>query len=738
MIANEIKNAQWIKAPRCRKDAVIVLSKKFAADTGKIKKATVTVTSRGVFVGKINGRRIGDDILAPGWTDYYSRLQVFTYDITSDITPLNRISFSVGKGWFFHNWYDIGADCIKTDEPALIAVISIVYSDGKTVNIYTDKTWSVCETNVRYNNIYNGETVDFTYIPTRTVKAKEFFYPMDILIPEEGLHVKEREHFAGQKLIVTPKGETVVDFGQEITGYITFKVKGEAGNVIKIRHFEMLDSDGNVYTENYRSAKATITVICDGKEHAVKPEFTFYGFRYIAVEGMSVSSAAEFTATAVYSDMKKTGEISTSSELLNKLFSNICWGQRGNFLDVPTDCPQRDERFGWTGDAQVFCKTASYNFDVYDFFRKWCGDLRSTQRYDGRIPNFVPCRYDEGGGSAAWADACVIIPWQMYLTYGKKQILRENIGMMQKWIDWMERAAKKKNVGEDFKKSRNIYLHNNSWHFGDWLSLDLGDQEATAGATDKDLIATAFFAYSTSLYIKACHVLNKDCERYETLYENIKTAFSKEYINEDGTMTSDTQTAYVLALHFNLTPNRQKAAERLTALLREKGHLTTGFVGTPYLLHVLTDIGENELAFDLLLRTEYPSWGYTVAAGGTTMWERWNGKWPDGHFATPGMNSFNHYAYGAVGDWMYEKLAGITQDEGSAGFESIVFKPVTDKRVPHVKASFDSVGGLISCEITQTGKKTDYVFNVPNGALAKAVLNGEIFELNAGINKISL
>ena len=391
-----------------------------------------------------------------------------------------------------------------------------------------------------------------------------------------------------------------------------------------------------------------------------------------------------------------------------------------------------------TARSVVFCKTASYNFDVYEFFRKWCGDLRSTQHYDGSIPNFVPCRYDEGGGSAAWADACVIIPWQMYLTYGKKQILRENINMMHKWIDWMERSAQKKNVGDDFKKNRNIYLHNNSRHFGDWLSLDLGDQEATAGATDKDLIATAFFAYSTSLYIKACHVLDRDCDHYETLYENIKEAFAEEYINEDGTMTSDTQTAYVLALYFGLTPNRQKAAERLTSLLREKGHLTTGFVGTPYLLHVLTDIGENELAFDLLLRTEYPSWGYTVVSGGTTMWERWNGKWPDGHFATPDMNSFNHYAYGAVGDWMYEKLAGITQDEGSAGFESIIFKPVTDKRIPHVKASFEAVCGMISCEITQTNKKTDYVFNVPNGVLAKAVLNGEIFELNAGINKISL
>lgn len=735
---NDIKNAKWIKAPRYRKDAAIEFSKTFSASPADVKKATVTVSSRGVFVGHVNGERIGKDILTPGWTDYFNRLQYFTYDITDEIKKSNRISFAVGKGWYFHNWYDVGSKEIKTDEPALIACVEIEYADGTVDTVYTDGTWRVKETAVRYNNIYNGETVDFTYKPTRSVKAKEFPYSVDILIPAEGLPVRERETFVGQKLIKTPKSETVIDFGQEITGYVTFNVKGKAGDTVKIRHFEMLDSDGCVYTENYRSAKATYTVICDGNAHTVKPQFTFYGFRYICIEGAESVTADDFTAVAVYSDMKKTGEISTSSELLNKLFSNILWGQRGNFLDVPTDCPQRDERFGWTGDAQVFCKTASFNFDVYEFFRKWCGDLRTTQKEDGSIPNFVPCKREEGSGSAAWADCCVIIPWQMYRTYGKKQILRENITMMRKWIDCMASWSQKKDIGDDFKKNRNVYLNNNHWHFGDWLSLDLGDQEATAGATDKDLIATAFFAYSTSLYIKSCRVLEKNCKKYETLLENVKKAFAEEYIKADGTMTSDTQTAYVLALYFDLTPNRKKAAERLTALLREKGHLTTGFVGTPYLLHVLSDIGENELAFDLLLRTEYPSWGYTVVSGGTTMWERWNGKWPDGHFATPEMNSFNHYAYGAVGDWMYEKMAGISQADNSAGFESIVFAPVTDKRVPHVSASFDSVKGRISSDVTISGNVTDYVFEVPEKVSAKAVIDGKIFELNAGINKISL
>lgn len=735
---NEIFNASWIKAPRYRGHAVTVFSKSFSADRKTIKKATVTITSRGVFVGKINGERIGRDILTPGWTDYYHRLQYFTYDITNEIKNRNKIEVGVGQGWFFHDWYDRHSKLIKPDETALIAVITLTHEDGETENIYTDSSWVVTESRVRFNEIYDGETLDLTYQPSRGVKAKEINYTKDILIPAEGLPVREREVFVGQKLITTPKGETVIDFGQEITGYVSFNAKGNAGDKITVRHFEMLDSDGNVYTANYRSAKATYTVICDGSGQTVKPLYTFYGFRYICVEGIDVASPSEFSAIAVYSDMKKTGEFMCSVPMLNQLYSNICWGQRGNFLDIPTDCPQRDERFGWTGDAQVFCKTASYNFDVYEFFRKWCGDLRSAQNEDGSIPNFVPCRSDESGGSAAWADCCVIIPWQMYRTYGKKQILRENIAMMQKWIDCMARFAEKNDVGKEFKKSRSKYLHNNHWHFGDWLSLDLGDQEATAGATDKDLIATAFFAYSTSLYIKACRVLGKECESYEELYGNIKKAFREEYIKPDGTMTSDTQTAYVLALYFDLTPDRKTAAERLVSLLKEKGHLTTGFVGTPYLLHVLSDIGENKLAFDLLLRTEYPSWGYTVVSGGTTMWERWNGKWPDGHFATPDMNSFNHYAYGAVGDWMFEKAAGIGQDDNSAGFESIVFAPVTDKRVSHVSSSFDSVRGKIASEITVSESSTEYVFIVPQNVSAKAVIDGKEYILGAGINKILL
>ena len=734
---SDIKNANWIKAPYENDGTAICFCKSF--NTKKdVKKAAITLTSIGTFTAYINGRRIGNDILTPGWTDYYNRIQYFTYDITSDIKAENSLSVEVGKGWFFHSWYKLTLCGDKMNRTAIIAAIDIEYTDGTSDMIYTDDSWTVKETNVRYNNIYNGETVDYNFIPEKSDNACIIDRPKSILIPKEGVSVLEQETFKGETLIITPKGETVIDFGQEVTGYVTFDFKGEKGDKITLKHFEMLDSDGNVYTENYRGAKSEFTVICDGEKHTAKPKFTFYGFRYIHVTGMKVSDPAVFTAIAVYSDIKKTASITTSSELLNKLYSNICWGQRGNFLDIPTDCPQRDERLGWTGDAQVFCKTAAFNFDVYEFFRKWCGDLRSNQRDNGEIPDYVPSNINDWGGSAAWADCATIIPWQIYRTYGKKQILEENIGLMKKWVDYLETTAREGTHYDDEPKKGSIYLKNTGHHFGDWLSLDLGDKEATAGATDDSLIATAFFCYSTSLYIKACEVLGTRCEHYKELYKNVRKAFIDEYVNDDGTLTSDTQTAYVLALHFDLTPDRKTAAKRLVELLHSFGHHTTGFVGTPYLLHVLSSIGENKLAYDLLLREEYPSWLYTVKAGGTTMWERWNGRWPDGHFANPAMNSFNHYAYGAVGDWMFEKCAGINQTDDSVGYKKIVLSPVTDDRLTHFKASFDSINGTITSEWTKTDGKTEYIFTVPENAEATAVLDGKTYNLNTGVNKISL
>lgn len=730
-----IFSASWIKAPRFRHSAAIEFVKRFEAR--EVKKAELAVTARGVYDCRLNGKPVSDFVLAPGFTDYYHRLQYQVYDVTKLIEASNTLVIGVGTGNWFHCWYDEKSKLVKEDEPAVIAALHLVYEDDGEETVFTDETWKTRETQVRYNHIYNGETLDLTYNRKDLRPVKVIPYTKDILIPTEGAEVKVHEAFPGQTLIITPKGETVIDFGQEITGFVSFRAGGRAGDKITVKHFEMLDKNGNVYTENYRSAKSEFTVISDGSRCEVCPQYTFYGFRYIEVSGMKVTEPAEFTAHAVYSDMKRTGHFRCSDKTVNRLFENIIWGQKGNFLDVPTDCPQRDERLGWTGDAQVFCKVASYNFDTEKFFSKWLGDVRTCQRENGMIPNFVPCYKNEGGGSAAWADCCTVIPWQTYLTYGNKRILEDNYPMMEKWVGYMRNCAEHK-TGKKFKGDPDIYLHNAHWHFGDWLALDLPDKEAVEGATDKNLIATAFYAYSVSILIKAGKVLGKDTAEYEVLYENIRASFRRAYMNKDGSLTSDTQTAAVLALQFGLTDCPEGTAKQLVRLIRKCGHLTTGFVGTPYLLHVLSDIGETRLAYDLLLRKEYPSWCYPVTMGATTMWERWNGLKPDGSFATKNMNSFNHYAYGAVGDWMYEHIAGIGMKDGSCAFRSLVFAPETDDRLTFAEASVETPRGTVASRWEKTDKGFLYTFTVPSDTEAEARIGGEIYTLHTGINKIEV
>lgn len=731
---DNIFSASWIKAKRQKKDVVISFTKTFTSKPFPVK-AELQISSLGVYSCEINGCPVTDSVLNPGWTDYNKRIQYQTYDVTKLIGKENTINVGVGIGWRFHNWYDLSSKIISFGNVALIAALKLIYENGEEVNIYTDSSWCSSETQVRYNNMYNGETVDFTYKPSKALPVQVIPYTKDTLIPQEGEYIKEQEIIRGKELIVTPEGDTVIDFGQELTGYIAFYVKGNKGDKIRIRHFEKLTKEGNVYTENLRSAKEEINVVSDGKTHLVKPVYTFYGFRYIAIEGMEVSSPDEFSAIVVHSDMKRTGHFNCSDEMINQLFHNIIWGQKGNFLDIPTDCPQRDERFGWTGDAQVFCKVASYNFDVEKFFKKWMGDLRAMQKKSGSIPSFVPIKSDDTGGSSAWADVATILPWQMYLTYGSKELLRENYLLMKNWVDFMRKYALKKKPEEGVSTSP--YLYEGHWHFGDWLALDLPDQEAVPGATDKDLIGSAFFAYSTSLLIKASDVLGEDAGYYKRLYKNIKKAFIEKYIDENGKMVCNTQTACVLALHFGLYDKKEPVAEQLTELVKSYGHLTTGFVGTPYLLHVLSDIGESELAYELLSRKEYPSWCYPITQGATTMWERWNGYKPDGTFATAEMNSFNHYAYGAVGDWMYEKMCGIRQKEGTAGFTDIVFAPIPGNKFTFAEASIDTRNGKVASRWERTENEIVYTFTVPENTSAEAVINGKKYVLNTGINKIT-
>ena len=540
-----------------------------------------------------------------------------------------------------------------------------------------------------------------------SVKIQE--YDNKILLATYNEPVKKHETFKPVKILTTPKGEHVMDFGQNLVGWVTIKVNGKAGDKIVIKHAEVLDKYGNFYIENIRAAKTTATYILKGGgEESFEPHFTFFGFRYIQIEGYPGELKPEnFTAVALYSAMKPTGTFNSSHALINQLQHNIQWGQRGNFLDVPTDCPQRDERLGWTGDAQAFARTASFNFGVNNFFSKWMKDVASDQLPNGSVPFVIPNVLGAGAsGSTGWADVATIIPWDMYLAYGDKRILENQYESMKKWVGFMESNSVNN-------------LWNKGFHFGDWLFYrPFDDNDGRSAVTDKYLIAQCFFAHSTNLVIKAAKVLGKseDVAKYSDLLTKIKEAFVKEYLTPNGRLVSSTQTAYVLALNFDMLPSalREPAAAKLVENVKSYGnHLTTGFLGTPYLCHVLSRYGYNDVAYTLLLQESYPSWLYPVKMGATTIWERWDGIKPDSTFQTPGMNSFNHYAYGAIGDWMYRIIAGIDTYEDGVGYKHIKIKPTIGGSLKYAEASLQTYYGKISSGWKKEGDKLTMDIEIP-------------------------
>ena len=722
---NKIFSADWIKSSKDYGDICPVFKKTF-----KIKKnislVKLNITAFGVYQAKINGQTVGEYILAPGWTAYDKRLQYQEYDITEMISDENEITISIGKGWCVGRlgWESDTKDWSK--EVALLAALEIEYQDGTVESILTDESWQTSKSPILFSELYDGEIYDARVKIDHWEDSVVANYSKDILIPQEGEIIKEIEEIEPVELLITPKGERVIDFGQIMTGYVSFKVRGNQGDIVELSHAEILDKDGNFYTENLRSADQKLKYICGGAEETYKPHHTFQGFRYIRLDSWPTNiKLDDFRGIVVHSEMKRTGSFECSSPLLNKLYNNIIWGQKGNFLDIPTDCPQRDERLGWTGDAQAFIRTASYNFDVERFFQKWLRDLEAEQFDDGGIPHVIPNILKENGNSAAWGDAAVICPWQIYLTYGNKDILKEQYDSMQRWINFIR------------KQGENEYLWNTGTHFGDWLGLD-APEGSYKGSTDEHLIATAFYAYSTSLLIKAGKVLEKDMLEYEDLYKNIVLAFRDQYLI-DGKLSCNTQTAHVLALYFQLVENKEQIAQSLANLIQENGNrLTTGFVGTPYLLHVLSDHGFADLAYTLLLREDYPSWLYPVKKGATTVWEHWDGVKPDGTMWSPDMNSFNHYAYGAVADWMYGVMAGINTDEDKPGFKHIIFKPIVDKRIDYVRGSIETKYGIVSSQWERQNEKVFYKFEVPESCTATILIDGKEHQVCGGKHQYKL
>lgn len=715
-----LERSEWIKGCEKNLRGGTVYLKNFRC-AAKAEKAILEITALGVYEAKLNGERVGDFILAPGWTSYLNRLQVQSYDVTNLLKTENSLEVTVGQGWrAIANKRD-GSDFLGYRDTALIAELTIVYAEGTAESIVTDSSWTARESKLRYTNIYDGDIYDATFKAGSARHCICVDPEKDMLIPQEGEKIVEHERMPALQIIKTPAGETVIDFGQNMTGYVEFRIKGTPGAQATISHGETLDCDGNFYNANYRSADAQIKFICDGEEHVYKSALTFFGFRYIRLENWPDEVKKEnFTAVVVHSDIRRTGYFECSDETVNKLFKNIIWGQKSNFLDVPTDCPQRDERLGWTGDAQVFVRTASLNFDVKRFFKKWLHDLAADQGRDGCVPHVIPNIFDDMGGSSAWSDAAVICPWEIYRTYGDKAVLEEQFDSMKAWIDWMRERS------ENGRRSGGS-------HFGDWLGLD-SPEGSYKGATPEELIATAYYKYSTELFIKAAHALGRDVSEYENIPAEAAKAFRREYM-ENGRVKNATQTACVLALYFDITDDRAATATQLNDLVKRAGHLETGFVGTPYLLHALSDNGYAETAYDLLLRREYPSWLYPISKGATTVWEHWDGIKPDGTMWSTDMNSFNHYAYGAVADWMYGVAAGINSDPDRPGFEHIIFRPVTDRRLDFVKASIDTRRGTVASEWRRENGRIKYIFTVPEGCGASVIIGGKKHEVGAGTHE---
>lgn len=668
----------------------------------KIQKARLYITAHGLYEAYLNGKRVSEDLFTPGWTSYHKRLQYQTYDVTSLLRKgENAVAIRLGDGWYRgefgwqNNWNIYG------DHLGLLFQLEVEYTNGKKELILSDASWKASTGPILMSSLYDGEIYDArlektgwmitNYEDSDWGAVRVMDYDKNILIAPQGVPVRAIEIVKPKEVFVSGKEEVIINMGQNMVGRMRFRLKGEPGDTISIYHAEVLDKYGNFYTENLRNADQKIQYIFKGEGlETYEPVFTFQGFQYIKIENYKGTfSKDDFEGVVIHSDMEQTGNFECSSALINQLQSNIRWGQKGNFLDVPTDCPQRDERMGWTGDAQAFAPTACFNYNTSAFYTKWLGDFRVDQLENGAIPWVIP-NVLRGSGAIGWADAATIIPWTIYLKYGDKRILEVQYESMCKWVDFLDSLA-----GDN-------HLVQEGFHFGDWLFfIHPSDWNAKPGYTDIDLLGTAFLAYSSDILARSAKVLGKekDVQKYSQLHEAVSQAFQYEFITRSGRLSSHSQTAYTIALAFDLFPLEQRnaALNYLTQnIIKRNYHLSTGFLGTPHLNPVLSENGHLDIAYKLLLQEKYPSWLYPVTKGATTIWERWDGIKPDGSFQLVKMNSFNHYAYGAIGDWMYTTISGIRHDAAKPGYKHIIIKPQPNNGLTYAKADFESLYGKIS------------------------------------------
>jgi alpha-L-rhamnosidase len=673
-----------------------------------IRRARLCVTALGLYEVRLNGHRVGDHILAPDWTDYRKRVRYQVYDVTALVREgQNAIGALLASGWFSGHIGNGGYEYFGK-APAFLAQLEVTGADGQVETIVTDQSWKSQDSPILASDFMLGEDYDARreikgwaepglddsqWRPVGVRSESDRKLEAQVMEP-----VRELCELKPKSISEPTPGHWVFDLGQNMVGVVRLKVSAAAGTKITLRHAEMLNPDGTIYTTNLRGASSVDEYICRGKGKEVwQPRFTFHGFRYVEISGLKGKPrASAVTGIVIGSDNPRAGSFACSDPRLNQLQSNIQWGQRGNYISVPTDCPQRDERLGWMGDAEVFVRTATYNADVASFFTKWLVDVDDGQTSAGSFSDVSPNTMGVNG-VPAWGDAGVICPWTIYEVYGDKRILERHLPAMTRWVDYL------KSHSDDLIRDRD-----RGNDYGDWLSI--------GADTPKDLIGTAFFAYSTHLVAKSYRALGQTeaADKYENLFQDIKAAFNKRYVTADGRIQGNTQCDYAMALKFGLLPDdfRPKAARYLQADIQSKGlHLSTGFVGVSYLLPVLTEAGAEDTAYELLMQDTFPSWLFSVKHGATTIWERWDGWTPDKGFQDPGMNSFNHYSLGSCGEYLFGGIGGIRP--ASPGFNQILIRPVVHEGLTWAKASYDSIHGPIATSWKRTGNRVELTVVVP-------------------------
>lgn len=686
--------------------------------------ARLYVTAHGIYEPELNGSRIGDDVLAPGWTAYDRRLRYQSYDVTAQlVVGANVLCAVLGNGWYRGQLVWSGNRALYGDRLALLAQLELTFADGTVRTVATDRTWRAAPTGILFDDFYDGERRDLRVPRAVDHERSE---PVDVvegdrarLLPRRGPAVREVARVAAVEVRKAASGRVQVDFGQNLVGWAEVVVRGRAsGDEVEVRHAEVLEN-GELALRPLRSAKATCSYICAGADvEVLRPGFTFSGFRYIDISGVEESDVVAVTAIVLASDLDRIGWLTTSDERLNRLHENVVWSTRGNFLDLPTDCPQRDERLGWTGDIQVFAPTANYLFDTAGFLAGWLEDLAAEQASDGSVPFVIPDVLREPPHPAAtgWGDAAVIVPASLHLAFGDAAVLRRQYPSMRGWVDHLTSLADADHVW------------NAHGQFGDWLDPSAPPESPAAAKADQAVVATAYYARSARLLADAAAAIGEhaDAARYAALADTIRTGFQRRFVAADGIVRSDCQTVYALALCGDLIEDaaaRAGAGRRLAELVVEAGYrVSTGFLGTPAILDALVRAGRTDLAYRMLLETEMPSWLYAVTMGATTIWERWDSMLPDGSVNPGSMTSFNHYAYGAVADWMHRAIGGIAPIE--PGYRRFEVRPLVTHDLEFASARHRSPYGEIAVDWRREHDAVHLEVRVPQGSTASVWVPG--------------